>query len=519
MNRFRKHKTGLLIGFMVIATATYIVVDVVARTQKVQSVQRGKQMVGQYCGSCHMVPEPVLLPKAMWDEGVLPRMGPFLGITSFRGKPYYRANDAGAPFFPAKPVLNIAQWTDVVNYYLATAPEVLPAQSRSGEIKKELPFFAVELPPSKFFYGRVSMTSYIKIDTTVTPHRILVNDGINNRFLLVNNQLNYLNGFATHGPVVDLAFQPHSILATIIGKNPEANNRADGEVINISINNKAEVRASPVPLFNKLARPVKTIPADLNYDGRTDYIIAQFGNLVGDLSWMENVGNGKYKTHLLRKAPGALGAIVYDYNHDGLPDIYAQFAQGDEGIFLFTNKGRGVFEEKRILKFPPTYGSTSFEWVDMNKDGYPDIIYTCGDNGDYTPVLKPYHGVYIYLNDGRNSFTKQYFYPINGCNKAIARDFDGDGLVDIAAVSFYPSSAQPEEAFIYLQNKGKLTFQGYSLPAGTPFQKGITMDAGDLDGDGKPDLVLGNGYYTTDSTSTHKEPLFLVLKNRTLTKK
>src|SRR5204863_935487 len=100
-------------------------------------------------------------------------------------------------------------------------------------------------------------------------------------------------------------------------------------------------------------------------------------------------------------------------------------------IFLFTNKGNGKFEEKQLLRFPSIYGSTYMELADFNKDGFPDIVYTCGDNADYSVVLKPYHGVYIYMNDGRNNFTKKYLFHINGCFKAMARDFDGDGDLDI----------------------------------------------------------------------------------------
>ena len=125
---------------------------------------------------------------------------------------------------------------------------------------------------------------------------------------------------------------------------------------------------------------------------------------------MENLGNNKFERHVLREVPGAIKAYVRDYNKDGLPDIYVLFAQADESIFLYTNKGNGNFEEKRLLRFPPCYGSTYFELADFNKDGFDDIVYSCGDNADFSRVLKPYHGVYIYTNDGRNNYTQQYFF-------------------------------------------------------------------------------------------------------------
>src|SRR5205085_10544019 len=149
--------------------------------------------------------------------------------------------------------------------------------------------------------------------------------------------------------------------------------------------------------------------------------------------------------------PGAIKAYPYDYNKDGKTDILALFAQGEEGIFLYTNKGDGNFEEKRLIRFPALYGSSYFELADFNKDGYPDILYTCGDNADYSTIFKPYHGVYIFLNDKTNHFIQKYFFPINGCYKAIARDFDGDEDLDIATISYFPDFVhQPEDGFVYL---------------------------------------------------------------------
>ena len=41
---------------------------------------------------------------------------------------------------------------------------------------------------------------------------------------------------------------------------------------------------------------------------------------------------------------------------------------------------------QELLRFQPVYGSSYFEFADFNKDGHKDILYTCGDNADFSPM-------------------------------------------------------------------------------------------------------------------------------------
>ena len=139
---------------------------------------------------------------------------------------------------------------------------------------------------------------------------------------------------------------------------------------------------------------------------------------------------------------------------DHRPDLLVLFAQGDERFVLYTNRGNGKFSAKQLLRFLPVVGSTSFELTDWNEDGHPDILYTSGDNADHSPIIKPYHGITLFVNDGSNHFREAFFLEHPGAYQAHAADYDHDGDQDIAAISFFPDYArQPQTGFVFYQKQ------------------------------------------------------------------
>ena len=209
-----------------------------------------------------------------------------------------------------------------------------------------------------------------------------------------------------------------------------------------------------------------------------------------------------------------------DFNGDGRPDIIALMGQSREGVFIYYNRGDGTFAESYVVQWPPSYGAAHLSLVDFDGDGDLDLLTANGDNADYALLLKPYHGVRLYLNDGRNRFTEAYFFPLNGAYKAQAADFDGDGDFDIAAIGFFADyAAAPAEAFVYLRNEGGMQFAPSTFDevlAG----RWLTMDVGDVDLDGDEDIVLGSFAMGWSNVSAELEarwrrgPSILILKNR-----
>jgi hypothetical protein len=484
------------------------------------SIKKGDELAQKYCQSCHMLPDPSLLDAKTWKEGALPYMGPNLGLFQFgfdqypsmRGDRFLDKN-----YYPSSPMVTLDEWQSIMDYYSATSPDSLPPQDRDKKIKMGLPLFQ----PTELHVQDGPAITYINIDTTSAAHKIVVFDHGTGTLMSFDANTKLIDSISVKGAVTDAVYHANRILLCNMTYLVPTNMKL-GKLQQVTVDDSNHFHLDTIPLLDSLARPARIETVDFNKDGKQDLLVGEFGFLRGGLNWYENLGNGKYLRHPIRSFPGVLKMYVNDYNNDGLPDIWALFSQGEEGIFLFTNKGNGQFEEKEVLRFPSVNGSSNFELDDFNKDGFPDILYTCGDNADYSRVLKPYHGVYIYINDGHNNFDKKYFFPINGCYKAIARDFDGDGDLDIACISFFADYVhQPEEGFVYLENKGNFDFDPYSIPQAIQ-GRWLTMEAGDLDGDGKPDLVLGN--FTLGFTNIKadidwkKGPSILILKNLGKTK-
>ena len=443
-------------------------------------------------------------------------MGEKLGIAYYDGN--YAATlerDTGTQI--EKPAIGFANWMELINYYTSHAPARLPAQNRQP-IHSYSNLFSV-LEPT-LTHGEPSST-YIKIDPG--NQVIYLGSAYDSSFSVYNAQLGLVQKEAVGTVAVNLSFDENlsspgvrSGMLTNIGSFYPTNDKT-GTIhpFHILRNGSIEIGAG---ITNPIVRPVQTTGVQINRT-KKDYLVCGFGHEEGGLYYLhQKEGQYHYETETISDLPGAVNACVDDYNKDGLPDLMVLFAQGDEGIFLFTNKGDGTFERKEILRFPPAYGSSYFEMQDMNSDGLKDIIYTCGDNYDYSRILKYYHGIYIFLNEGNDQFRQESFFPLNGCYKAVGRDFDKDGDVDIAAISFFPDSLQLEESLVYLENKGTMNFSPFTIPQ---FAKGrwMTMDVGDIDADGDEDIVVGSLVPKTPNGASTKrkgnQPAFLMLLNKT----
>jgi hypothetical protein len=450
---------------------------------RTNGVPRGEQLARLYCQTCHLFPTPDLLDQRTWMTGTLRRMAPMMGVARLNfdhrpdGKILKESN-----LFPAAPILPESDWVAIWNYYLNAAPETANPQDPRDQIQPVTRRFDVEALGASEMAPAITL---VKVDSVA--HRVMLGDAAQRALHVLDARGRRQSSLSVPSAPVSWTAAGTNLYLTVIG-DVFPSDVASGQVLALQPTSGG-YRSRP--LLTELKRPVDVTVSDLNADGRHDLIVSQFGNYLGRLSWFETGAGAAPEEHVLLANPGAIRATVQDLDRDGRADLVALMAQAREGLYLFRQDGTGGFTNQPLIQFPPAFGSTYFEWADFDNDGLPDLLLSNGDNGEYASPFKRYHGLRIYRNHGHFDFRKTWFYPLNGAFKALARDFDGDGDLDMVAISFFPDyQRSPEESFVYLENLGGMKFAASTIAQGTD-GRWLTLDAGDLDGDGDLDVVLG----------------------------
>ena len=436
---------------------------------------RAQSLATNICSQCHLFAEPQALDRATWREQVKPLMRKLMGVAALENDPSTNAR------------VLIREWNAIWNdYYLPAAPEKALPQDPREPIVPDLALFNVEDP---HYAPHNCYATLVHIDAEA--HQLYVGNALTKSLDVLDSKGQTIASTPVNSTLVHLLKRPDGWLGTQIGMVPPSNLPLGLVTLFGKHQDRFEKKCD---VLTGLVRPVHTAVADLDEPGCEDLVVCSFGNIEGKLAWYAPQTPSSYVEKTIMERPGSLISRVLDCNHDGKPDIIVLAAQAREGLFLFLNKGQGQFEEKPLIQQPPVWGFVYFELADFNSDGYPDILTANGDLGDFACPPKKYHGVRIYLNDGNWNFKESWFYPLNGAFKCVAADFDHDGDLDIAAISFFPDyDKSPEESFVYLENIGGMKFKPHTFPDSYR-GRWLAMDVGDLDGDGDLDIVLGGAY-------------------------
>ncbi|QKZ12131.1 FG-GAP repeat domain-containing protein [Spirosoma sp. KUDC1026] len=456
------------------------------------SVEDGQQLANQYCGSCHLTPNPKSLTKYIWQLNVLPIMGRYLGVAYMGYDPYSNLNPQEAALlkeqhlYPDEPVIDEKAWQKLVSYYLDNAPASLPLDSARQERDRSLDQFTVSFVPLGKKIG--SSVTAIAYDTAQQQLWVAEPD----KLYRWNSKKGLTHNYDLVGTVVDIKFEKNRSLLTDVGTLLPSD-LSTGTLFSLANDDL-------VPMKTQIHRPVYSMITDLNDDGQTEILCANYGHRSGSLSLYtkQKSTDSTYTETILFNSPGAVKFYVKDMNGDNRKDIVALFAQNQESIYIFYQTDNLKFSSKKVLQFEPQYGTSDFILLDYNHDGINDIAVVHGDNADYSYCLKPYHGLHLFLGDKNQAYTDAFFYPIYGATRLQADDFDQDGDIDFAISSFFPElTTLSAESFMYLENRNEKKFRFVAHVARTMVPiKSLTLEKADVDNDGDMDLILGQFAYS-----------------------
>ena len=189
--------------------------------------------------------------------------------------------------------------------------------------------------------------------------------------------------------------------------------------------------------------------------------------------------------------------VKADVNGDGLEDVYAGGGSGEAGKLYLQQKG-GSFNSKAISAFESDKNSedTDAVFFDANGDGFMDLFVCSGGYAAFMPE-DPLLQSRLYINDGKGNFTKKMDalpQMLTSTSCARVADFNSDGKPDLFVGGRVIPGRYPEtpESYI-LMNDGKGKFSNQTKSVSSEIGRiGMVTDAAwkDLNGDKKPDLIV-----------------------------
>lgn len=282
--------------------------------------------------------------------------------------------------------------------------------------------------------------------------------------------------------------------------------------------------SSPTLLWNYQYLPSGTAIADLNGDGRDDFVTSGFCSSAanGTFSVHLSTGDGVYGPPTCYTIPTAslvpTDFAAGDFFGNGHVDVAVEDEQGN--VSIWKNAGNGTLTQVSTLTAPG--GQSGIVATDVNHDGKIDLVFsmpnvTAGDGCT----------VNVFFGNGDGTFSAGPSIPVTAQEQLFdiaTGDFDGDGNVDVAV----SDTLGEETVILYGDGTGKFT-AGPNL-GGKPSGTGNTIltryEPFQVTTNGITDLVgapftqapsCGTGCFPPPPTGNNYLDLELGSSDRTLT--
>lgn len=222
-------------------------------------------------------------------------------------------------------------------------------------------------------------------------------------------------------------------------------------------------------------------------------------DIFGLAQVLTNDGNGQFNTLVSPVLNGNFsgGTIrrILDFNQDGIADAI-NIASNTETIYIYILNE--YHEITNTISFDSDEELHTVQAVDLNSDGFLDVVYTIDDFGDNRLVVQ--------INNSDNTFSEQNIGVQNTGSFIEYGDFDGDNDIDILITGFNGND------FEILENLDGTTFGEDEQVINS---EGIFgLKTGDLDKDGFTDIAYLEGGFdslrvmvaTSNGDNTFEQP-------------
>ena len=231
-------------------------------------------------------------------------------------------------------------------------------------------------------------------------------------------------------------------------------------------------------------------PGDLDGDQSVD-LVAWTSSLSNQLEYLRNRGDGTFEPGRRMTLPRLMAVV--DLNGDGFDDFVTH--EGfDAGIAVRLNLGSFVFAPPVMVSGPSATTPSPMQVADFDEDGAPDMAVA------YTDLNGVDAHVDIFRNQGDGTFILRQTLPTDYYPAGFgAGDYDGNGHPDLTVSVGHNG---PPRTWLY-RGRGDGTFDEPPIMRDSA---GV-MQTADLDGDHIDDLVLSSGYGPSSARFGGPSPL------------